>query len=140
MLLRPFAAILSLSVIAFALEDRVIAKCYIKPCEITGDFDGDGKADKAVLIQNAEGKRGIQFRLANGRRYVVGAGSPAGNGGDDFNWMDHWELHHGAMQQGADEMAPPKVNGDSVLLVKTESASGILYWNGSKFAWYQQGD
>jgi hypothetical protein len=54
--------------------------------------------------------------------------------------MDHWELHKGLIEQGADQKKTPKAKGDSILLEKTESASGIVYWDGSEFGWYQQGD
>lgn len=114
--------------------------CFIKPCEIKGDFDGDGKPDRAILVQSKDGKKGVQFRFANGKNKVIGAGNKTGNGGDDFSWLDHWELHTGPIEQGADAKSPPKVKGDTLKLEKTESASGIVYWNGTGFKWYQQGD
>jgi hypothetical protein len=106
-------------------------QCGLDPCEIDGDFDGDGKMDRAILF-TLKGKRGIHFVMGNQMTYIVGGGVPIGNGGDDLNWMDRWELHRGDIQ--------PKVKGDSLLVEKTESASAIIYWNGSGFDWYQQGD
>jgi hypothetical protein len=35
---------------------------------------------------------------------------------------------------------PPELKGDAIMAIKTESASGLIYWNGSKFEWCQQGD
>jgi opacity protein-like surface antigen len=134
-----FTALL-LSFLAPAAEARVVKKCYIKPCEIKGDFNGDGKIDRATLVENGDGQRGIQIKVADGKIFVIGAGNAIGSGGANFDWMDHWEIHHGAIQQGVDEGKPPKVKGDSLLLEQTNSASGIVYWNGSGFAWYQQGD
>jgi hypothetical protein len=34
---------------------------------------------------------------------------------------------------------PPALSGDAFVL-EWESGSGIVYWNGTKFIWYQQGD
>jgi hypothetical protein len=134
-------AILLLPLFASATEStRPVAKCYIKPCEIKGDFDGDGKVDRAILVQDKDGKRGIEFKMANSKHYVIGAGNLIGSGGENFSWMDHWQIHQGTIQQGADDAKPPKVKGDSLLLEQTRSASGIVYWNGSQFEWYQQGD
>jgi hypothetical protein len=43
--------------------------------------------------------------------------------------------------QGADRQnAPPVLRGDALMVVKLEAASAIVYWTGSEYAWYQQGD
>lgn len=42
--------------------------------------------------------------------------------------------------RGADGKAPPKLRGDGLMVIKTESASALIYWNGKRYAWYQQGD
>jgi hypothetical protein len=133
-------AVALLLFLASAAQARVVKKCYIKPCEIKGDFGGNGKIDHATLVEDSDGRRGIRVKMANGKSYVIGAGNAIGSGGANFDWMDHWEIHHGAIQQGVDEGKPPKVKGDSLLLQQTNSASGIVYWNGSDFEWYQQGD
>jgi len=125
---------------AFGATLKRLADCYIKPCEIHGDFDGDGKADSAVLVKSSDGKKGIRIKLANGKVFFVGSGNPTGSGGDDFSWMDKWSLTTGPILQGAGEEPPPKAPGDHLLVERTEAASGMLYWNGSKFDWYQQGD
>lgn len=115
--------------------------CFIKPCELRGDFDGNGKIDRAVLVKNKEGQKGLQIELAGQKKpSIVGAGYNIGNGGNDYAWMDKWTLHKGTIAQGAGEGPPPVVKGDSILIEKTKSASAIIYWNGKKFLWYQQGD
>lgn len=113
----------------------------LNPYYVQGDFDGDGKTDTAILVvQKASGKHGIAFILDRGVR-VVGAGKSIGNGGDDLSWMDAWYVFaKDKVEQGAFDEAPPRLKGDALMAIKTESASGLIYWNGSGFAWYQQGD
>lgn len=113
----------------------------LNPYYVQGDFDGDGSADMAVLVvEKASGKHGIAFILRRGIE-IVGAGRAIGNGGDDLSWIDAWYVYEkGMVEQGASDDAPPTLKGDAVMAIKTESASGLIYWNGSGFAWYQQGD
>jgi hypothetical protein len=87
--------------------------CFIKPCEIKSDFDGDGKSDRAILVKDKNGKKGIEFRFANKKTIVIGAGKSIGNGGDDFSWMDHWETQEGAIKQGASGTRAPRAKGTS---------------------------
>lgn len=116
-------------------------ECYIKPCHLEGDFDGDGKQDRAVLIRNTDYAYGILITLATKSSFVLGAGECFGNGGCHFDWMNRWSVVKNAkIQQGATEKLPPKAKGDYLLLEKLNSASGLAYWNGSQFMWYQQGD
>jgi len=114
----------------------------INPFYLQGDFNGDGKSDTALLIEEkASGKVGIVFVLGQKKIAIVGAGKATGNGGDNFDWMDAWYVYEkGKVQMGADENAPPTLKGDALLAMKAESASSLIYWNGKDFAWYQQGD
>lgn len=136
-------SILLFSFLAVAKAPSVVEpNCFAKPCEIAGDFDGDGKKDSAKLVRAnlGEKKKGIQIHLATGKTTLIGAGKAFGNGGDDFSWMNTWSLHKGKIEQGTEDGAPPKPKGQSLSVGKDGSASAVIYWDGKQFHWYQQGD
>lgn len=104
----------------------------IKPAILQGDFDGDGKIDIAVFVESAKShQQGIVFlHQGTSRVFVVGAGTPLGNGGDDFEWMDSWSIKaHG-----------PKSRSDAVLVSREGSASGLVIFANGRYRWKQQGD
>jgi hypothetical protein len=131
-----------------ALEADAGAKRYaltahLNPFYLHGGFNGDGRTDTAVLVRNKESdKIGIAILHSGAKLAIIlGAGRKFGNGGDDFKWMDAWHLYPRALvERGAGGGAPPTFRGDALMVIKTESASGLIYWNGKRYAWYQQGD
>jgi len=124
----------------FPEVSRYALSSRLNPYYLQG-FDGDDTGDTAVLVaEKASGKEGIAVVLASGIR-IIGAGQSTGSGGDDFEWIDAWYVYdRGKVEQGAFEEAPPALKGDALMVIKTESASGLIYWDGDAFAWYQQGD
>jgi hypothetical protein len=101
----------------------------LAPSFYIGDFNGDGKSDVALLIkEKTTTKVGIAI-VEGGEREIkiVGAGKSFGNGGDDFSWMDVWSIRHSG-----------KV--DRLYVAKSEAASAVIYWDGSKYKWQQEGD
>jgi hypothetical protein len=112
----------------------------INPFYLRGDFDGDGRPDYAVLITNSKGARGIAIcRAASPAPEIVGSGVVL-NKLADFDF-DAWMVFpKGPVERGVDEGPPPKLFGDAISIIWSESASALLYWNGRKFSWYQQGD
>lgn len=118
----------------------------MNPFYLRGDFDGDAKPDYALRIKSKkDGKTGIAFWLSSLRRFVIlGAGIPwrAGNSLQaDMDWMDLRQVYgKRPIERGVEAGSPPKLIGEAVLAARSESASGIIYWNGKRFAWYQQGD
>jgi hypothetical protein len=128
-----------------AIANGAFAKYYdvsfhLNPFYRRGDFSGDRKTDVAVLVkQRSTGKLGIA--IINGvtdRVTVLGAGTAIGNGGDDFEWMDSWEIY--SKDRIASETSVPKLRGDALLVSKSEAASALIYWNGKRYVWLQQGD
>jgi hypothetical protein len=115
----------------------------MNPSYLEGDFNGDGKMDTAVLVkERSSGKFGIAIvHGTTGKVTILGAGIAIGNGGDDFEWMDSWQVYsrtHAAHAAG--ETSVPHLRGDALLMEKSEAASALIYWNGKRYVWSQQGD
>jgi hypothetical protein len=101
-----------------------------------GDWDGDGRPDLAILIrQRSSGKTGIALvQRANQIPQVVGAGTPFGNGGDDFKWMLVWRVEPAA------RVRPDWTFGSDVICLEKGEIGGCIYWDGTAYQWYQAGD
>lgn len=135
-------------VVKRAITSDPLAKKYdlsfrVNPFYLHGDFNGDGKIDVAVLVkQRSTGKLGIAIVHGTTHKVtVLGAGSGFGNGGDDFEWMDSWEVYSkDRVANEAGEAGITRVRGDALLVSKNEAASALIYWNGKRYVWLQQDD
>ena len=115
----------------------------INPFYLQADFNGDGRVDTSILVRSSRTKKmGIAVIHGGSEPSVVlGADRHFGNGSDDFSWMNAWHVYpRGPVPPGPDEAGPPRLIGDGLMVLKTESASAIIYWTGTGYAWYQQGD
>lgn len=125
------------------LSELYAFSAHLNPFFVQGDFNGDGKLDTAILVkQRTTQKIGVAIVHSGSLSVVIlAAGREFGNGGDDFSWMDAWHAFpKGEVSQGAAEGSPPRLRGDALMVIKTESASALIYWTGKNYAWYQQGD
>ena len=76
-----------------------------------------------------------------GKVTILGAGTAIGNGGDDFEWVDTWHVYSKARAaKESGERRIPHLRGDALLVSKTEAASALIYWNGKRYVWLQEGD
>jgi hypothetical protein len=131
-----------------ALTNGPVGKKYdlsfrINPFYLEGDFNGDGNTDLAVLVnERSTGKVGIAIIHGTiGKVSILGAGITVGNGGDDFEWMDAWQVYSKKRAaHAAGETSVSHLRGDALLVEKSEAASAFIYWNGKRFVWSQQGD
>jgi hypothetical protein len=112
----------------------------MNPFYLRGDLNGDSKTDVAVLVkQRSTGKLGIAIiHSATDKVIILGAGNSIGNGGDDFEWMDSWEIY--SKSRPSSQTSLPRLHGDALLVGKSEAASALIYWNGKRYVWLQQGD
>jgi hypothetical protein len=121
---------------------------WLNPFYLRGDFDGDGVMDYAMLVSRRnDNKKGIAIWLSSApksRLIIIGAGTKSRAGGgeyDDWDFFDAWQVYgKRRVAHGAGEGEPPKLIGEAILIERTEAASGLLYWDGKGFRWYQQGD
>jgi hypothetical protein len=116
---------------------------HMNPSYLAGDCNGDGKIDVVVLIkQRSSGKLGIAIvHSTTGKVTILGAGIGIGNSGDDFEWMDSWQVYSKTRAcQAAGETSGPHLRGDALLVEKSEAASALIYWNGKRYVWSQPGD
>jgi hypothetical protein len=112
----------------------------INPFYLRGDFRGNSKPEVAVLITTiATGEKGVAVCGAATKPVTLGAGST-------FHEMkdlgfDAWHVYpRGPVHKGVEAGAPPVLRGEAMILEWSESASGLVYWDGKTFRWYQQGD
>ena len=119
----------AMKVLSEGLNTRYELVQKLEPSFYVGDFNGDGKSDVALLIkEKTTAKVGIAIvEGGESKITIVGAGKSFGNGGDDFSWMDAWSVRHSG-----------KV--DRLYVAKRETASAVIYWDGSKYKWQQEGD
>lgn len=119
------------SAIAAALKAKALVMAsWLTPTQLTGDFDGDGKQDVALLVSSTKTqKRGVLI-VHGGRKAaaLAGAGIDFGNGGDDFEWADQWSINK------------RKGKPDAVLVVRSESGGGLIEFVNGKYRWRQHGD
>lgn len=124
--------------------DSYKLEARINPFYLQGDFNSDGHTDTVVFVVETQSrKRGLLIvHGATNDRYVLAAGTLFSGRGDNFSRFDAWHVYpRGAVSRGADAATdPPTLRGDGVYLEVLESSSGIVYWDGAKYAWYQQGD
>ena len=111
----------------------------VTPQSLAGDFDGDGKLDQAAVVNRGR-ERGILVCLSSVYSPVVLGAGIRFNGMRNLDFSS-WRVHKRGVRvaRGAGQGRPPVLRGDALEL-EWESASAIVYWNGTKFIWYQQGD
>lgn len=132
-----------------------------RPCEIVGDFDGDGEPDRAVKIRERgrRGRAGIAIRWGTGDVSIIAAGVASRQlstdvhmdgidlawelATDDLDFLVRWAVvpRSGdgfsgagpprAVGGGSDSPAP-QATGDGIL-VDGGDAAEVIYWDGARW-------
>jgi len=132
------------------IDDNYKISDYMNPFYLEADFNGDKKLDIAfTIIEKDSHKKGfIIIHQDTNDYFVIGAGKDFGNGGDDFNWMDIWKLHRELQAHeltykedgDIDDSKDLLIKSTGITVEKSESASGLIYWDGEKYKWAQTSD
>jgi hypothetical protein len=54
--------------------------------------------------------------------------------------MGSWQVYSKGRAAQEAEGGVPDLRGDALFVGKSEAASALIYWNGNRYAWSQQGD
>ena len=125
------------------LHARYVPYTQINPFFLTGDFNGDGKLDIAIWVQETQSRKlGIVIiHGTTGRVFTLWAGNAFGERGDDIRGLDQWTIaSRGELLDSHWEDHTVRLRGDAPVLIKSESSAFALYWDGKKYATYQLTD
>jgi hypothetical protein len=125
------------------LDDRYNIIFELFPYTLQGDFNGDGRRDVAIQIQDKRsGKNGIA--IFHGKRTqvistpitILGAGNDLGKAGTNFQWANLWNItKHRDIAQLFGKNRPDDIAGDVITIAKRDSVSGMIYWDGRKYTY-----
>ena len=115
---------------------------WVSPAEISVDLDGDDQADSAMLVRQLNtGKRGIAICSTKEKRiFIIGAGTDFGNGGDDFTWMNIWEIHPNDPMLARIEPRNNAAKQNRLFVGIDGGPGGQIFFEGGEFKWEQFGE
>ena len=122
------------------------SKSWLNPNFLSADFNGDGFSDTAyaIIINN---KKGIKINHGNtADEFVIGAGNDFGNGGDNFDWVENWNLvkekatYEVTFKEDGDIDGGKEVKLDhTAFYIGAEEVGGAtVAWKGGKYVWIHQ--
>ena len=120
----------------------------LKPHHLIGDFNGDNKKDILFFIKSKKtNKKGICIIHSGSKScLILAAGTKFGAGGDDFSWVDIWEiLPKGETWERTFTPENELLGEKKVLLLNTsirlcveEGGCGVITYKKGKYHWINQ--
>jgi hypothetical protein len=115
-----------------------ISMRFRSPPYESGDFDGDGVLDAAVLIEHrVTGKVGVAIVRRGARQVtILGAGAPS-TGPDALDWIDEIGVFHRGTTVDMTIRDRPIIPliGDALWLSSRDSVSAFFVWTGQRFVY-----
>lgn len=122
-------------------SDYIIGYQAVNPFYLTGDFDGDGEMDyilRLVSKKNKEKEEDAVF-FAKGPPRLLSKDIKETYPGPAWYVVPKKEkISPGAVAEEGTEV--PKLKGDAIMMVRPESSSALVFWNGKRFELFWQGD
>ena len=127
---------------AHHLDQEYDITYQLYPSYLEGDFNGDGRNDAAILVhEKSSGKFGIA--IVHGKRpqaissivTILGADTQLGKAGKDFKWMKVWSLIEARTSSSLPKHLESR--GDAIQTGIPGGKTGIIYWDGKKYTWYE---
>lgn len=133
-----------------ATESKLIVLDELQPQPLIGDFNGDGEADLALFVADRVTKKhGVcMLHAGSSECEVLGAGHSFHAGGDDFRWVDQWQV----IRKGETWETTFRADGDvlgsresslenaSIRLCAREGGCGGVTHRNGRYQWVHQAD
>ena len=112
------------------------------PSYLTGDFNGDGRSDDAILVHHrSSGKFGIAIihgkwpQAIHAEISILGAGKKLGTAGSDFKWMKIWHF----IDMNKPDLHPSlmKLQEDAIEAGTPDGKKGVIFWDGKNYTWQE---
>ncbi|MBH0192450.1 MAG: hypothetical protein HP492_12045 [Nitrospira sp.] len=105
----------------------------LNPFYLRGDFDGDGSVDYVVRCAK-KNSEAVRLAVLHGHGKVSWLDKDKSL---DYPSVLAWYV---VSKQEAKAIGVSKLVGDGIMIVKPESSSSLVYWNGKRFVSSWQGD
>lgn len=132
------------------LNESLNISDFVNPFYFEEDFNGDSMLDIALLVEHKESlKKGILIIHGKTDDYsIIGAGEKFDNRFSDISWMDVWKVYRSSTSNqltykenmDIDDSILISVHNPCLEIKKTESSSGLIYWNGKSYKWSQKSE
>jgi len=114
---------------------------HLNPFYLRGDFNGDEDNDIAIPIkEKARDKIGFAIIHSSTKNvFIIGAGQVF-NSIDDFKEFNIWSVATDSIYKSHWEKKSLKLKHESINIGVFECTSGLIYWDGKEYKWYQMAD